>query len=93
MDQSPFKNRQELSSLASAAPHAYRPKNNRRMADGCGFENWSKNIGADGWRTDDAFCDAVADEIIVHPRISSVCPSVQLASCVVQHLRGVRASY
>ncbi|CAM4570339.1 unnamed protein product [Leuciscus chuanchicus] len=27
-------------------------------------------FASDGWRTDDEFCDAVADEIIAHPRIS-----------------------
>jgi hypothetical protein len=46
------------------------------MAGGCGFENRTiflkkvKKIVADGWRADQAFCDAVADEIIAHPRIS-----------------------
>ena len=34
-----------------------------------------KNVGADGWRTDDEFCDAVADEIIAHPRISNIGPT------------------
>ena len=43
----------------------HRPQNNQRMANGCGFEIWSKNVGAD-----DEFCDAFADEIIPHPRIS-----------------------
>ena len=42
----------------------HRPQNNQRMVGGCGFEIWSKNVGAD-----DEFCDAVADEIIPHPRI------------------------
>ena len=35
----------------------HRPQNNQRMAGGCGF-------------ADDEFCDAVADELIPHPRIS-----------------------
>ena len=42
------------------------------MAGGCGSEKNIKNVGADGWRTDDELYDAVADRIIVHPRISTV---------------------
>lgn len=43
-----------------------------RMAGGCGFENWPKTIGADGWQTDNEFRGVIVDEIIANPRNSTL---------------------
>ena len=55
--------------MPSPAPCiAYRPKTTGGWRAGAVLI-MVKNVSVDVWRTDEAFCDVVADEIIAHPRI------------------------